>query len=229
MMVDGLSVIVPAYNEGPALASTVPEITQALRVLLSEYEILLVNDGSQDETGRIAEILQRENSRIRVHHFSSNRGPGAATLWGIANAAYTHLIYIPADGQFDLRSLKDYLFLAERSEIVIGVRSSYADYDFRRFVASGVYRMLLRILFGLRFKDVNWSHLYRRSIFDKIKVESAGVFMLAEILIKARRCGFGIAQLPTPSLARRAGRSKTFKVRVVAQTIRDMLRCRFKR
>lgn len=222
-MNESISVIIPAYNEQENLENAVSRTLAVLRDLGRDYEIIIVNDGSTDRTKDIADALARDNSGVRAVH-QRNKGFGGAVLTGLSEASHQLITYNSADSQFDIGELDRLLQAMNGSDIVLGYRTQRSDYSPYRKLNSMAYMILLRWLFGLRFKDVNWIHLYRREVFDRVKVTSTGVFFCAEVVIKAVRAGMKIAEVETSYYPRVGGRARGGRIPVVAKTFADMLR-----
>lgn len=222
-MNESISVIIPAYNEQENLKKAVSLTVSVLEDLGRDYEIIIVNDGSTDRTRDIAEALASENRGVRAVH-QENKGFGGAVLTGLGEARHQLITYNSADGQFDIGELDRLLQAMDGSEVVLGYRTSRSDYSPYRKMNSMAYMVLLRLLFGLKFRDVNWIHLYRREIFDRVKVTSTGVFFCAEVVIKAARAGMKIAEVETSYYPRVGGVARGGKLPVVAKTFADLLR-----
>lgn len=187
-----ISLVLPAYNEQENIKKVVGEILKFGEKNFQKFEIIVVNDGSTDNTVReIKKILTRKI--VLVNH-PKNRGYGAALRSGFAKARYEYVFYTDSDGQYKINHILDFLPLIEKSDIVAGYRSHRNDPLMRIFVGY-VYNLIIRILFGLKIKDIDCSFkLYKREVFKKIKLRSNTGLIDAEVLIKARKKGFTIIQ-----------------------------------
>src|SRR3954468_12630329 len=145
----GLSLVIPAYNEAATVEQAVQEADAALGALFDEYEILLVDDGSTDDTIPIAAHLQLDHSRLRLLRHPANRGYGAALRTGFAAARFDLVAFTDADCQFDLTDLAKMVPLAGRFPVVAGFRAHRQDPWRRRFLSRG-YNWLARSLLGTR-------------------------------------------------------------------------------
>lgn len=203
-----ISAFLPAYNEEACLEETASEIAEFLKKNFSNWELIIVNDGSQDKTGEIAvQLAKKYRPRINVVTHKKNRGYGAAMSSGIEASRKDLIFYTDADAQFDIKEIKKLLPLTDRAEIVAGYRLNRQDPKTRIFVA-WTYNLIMRILFGLKVKDVDCSFkIYHRRIFDKIKVKSLTGFSDTEILIKAKNLGYQITQVGVHHYPRRAGKT----------------------
>ncbi|MFH1023581.1 MAG: glycosyltransferase family 2 protein [Planctomycetota bacterium] len=219
-----LSVVIPAYNEEENLRVHAPRILEALRRHAPGFEVLVVDDGSTDESAAVAESLAAAEPRVRVLRHGENRGPGSGVFTGIAAARGEFVMFLPADVAIDLEQLPRYIEAARGADVVVGIRSDRRDYTlFRKFV-SVVNIALIRFLFRMRERQFNYVHLYRRRIFDHFTVDSRGVFITAEILIRARDCGFRLTEVEIAYVPREFGTATCGRVRVIARTVRDLIR-----
>jgi len=219
-----LSIVVPAYNEEACLASIVVEVRDAAARQGIDAELVIVDDGSTDGTPAISAQLARELPRVRVVRHASNQGSGQAIRTGLAHARGTFAIYVPADGQFDLDELSKYLAPARAgADIVIGARLDRADYTPFRLLSSRVYIALTNALFKERFRDVNWVHLWRTSLWDQIVPRSRGVYFLDEVLVRARRAGRRIVEVDSRYLPRKGGKATGSRPSVILLTVWEML------
>jgi glycosyltransferase involved in cell wall biosynthesis len=222
----GLSIVVPAYNEERSLVVVVRDAARVAAASLSEYEIIIVDDGSTDATFAVAEALAHEVPHVRVVRHAANQGSGGAILTGVRAARCELVMYVPADGQFKIEEIADFVRAVDGHDIVIGARIKRSDYSAFRRLSSRVFLWLVRLLFGTRLRDVNWVHLWRRRIFDVVTPRSRGVFMLEEILVRATRAGFTIQEIDSFYIPRIAGKAKGSHPATILRTIVDMLRFR---
>jgi dolichol-phosphate mannosyltransferase len=155
-------------------------------------------------------------------------GSGRAILTGFSAAGCNLVTYIGADGQFAPRELIRFFPAIDNSDIVVAFRSSRCDYSAYRLFNSFVYLYLIYILFSLKIKDINWVHLYKREAIKGIKINSSGVFMLGEMLIKAKEKGFKIAEVETSYFPRRAGKAKCSKPAVALKAFSEIFRLWFR-
>jgi len=218
-----VTIIVPCFNEVLDLEDTIKTNIDDAKKYLSNFEIIIVNDGSTDNTPRIAKILAKKYSNIRVVTHKKNLGLGAAILSGAKIARYDIITYLPGDGQVYIRDIVVGLQKAKDADLVLTYRKSRSDYTLYRKFLSWCLTILVRIIFGLRYKDYNWVHIYKKNIFSRIEIKSNGVFFLGEIVIKAHRQHMKIVQAESIYRPRRSGTSKTAKLQIVFKTFFDLL------
>jgi glycosyltransferase involved in cell wall biosynthesis len=220
--VPGLTVVVPAFNEEESLASAISEIRSNVAALSIPFEIVIVNDGSSDRTGAIADELSRADPAIRAIHHPKNRRVGAALKTGAAHARHRWMVLNPVDNPIPTTELQDMLAASKDVAIVVGYRSERAGYrPWMRF-ASRVYHDMLSVLFGLRLKDFNWCCLYQTEVLRATPMQNEGILGFPEVLIRAHHAGHALAEVPLSMRARVTGRPTVSKVRVLANTVVDV-------
>ena len=222
-MSESLTIVVPAFNEAGNLETVVTQIAAVSESLPGRWEILIVDDGSTDGTWEVAQSLQAKVPGLRLARHAANRGSGAAILTGIAEAACDLIIYVPADGQFHLPEIREFLEAMDGADIVIGARVRRSDYSWFRLLSSRVFIVLVNVLFRQGFRDVNWVHMWRRRVFDQVKPRSRGVFLLEEILVRASGCGFVVREIPSFYIPRLSGKAKGSHPLTILRTIVEMI------
>lgn len=221
----GVTVVVPCYDEAETLGPTLDELLGVMNSTRFDWEILVVDDGSRDDSAAICERYGRVEERVRLVKHRHNMGSGQAIWTGVQHARGKYVIYVPADGQFDHGEIPMFVEAAETgADIVIGHRLSRDDYTAYRMASSKVFLWLCNTLFEHQFQDVNWVHLWRRSIFEDIEPKSRGVFFLEEILVLARDHGRRVVEVPSEYHPRQGGEAKGGRPVVIAKTIWEMLR-----
>ena len=224
-----LSFFFPAYNEEGSVEAVLREAVAKLPRFAGDLEIIGVDDGSTDRTGAIMDRVAAEDPRIRVVHHRPNRGYGGAIRSGLGASTKAYIFFSDGDQQFDLDDLDRLVPLLGRADVVIGYRARRADPP-RRLVIAWVYNMLIRVLFGAPFRDVDCAFkLFRRSVFDRVpltRVRSNGAFFSPELLLVLRSAGVRMEQVGVRHFPRRVGEEKGATTRVVLRAMRDLLRLR---
>jgi glycosyltransferase involved in cell wall biosynthesis len=220
-----LSYFFPAHNEEANVRELVAEALETLPSLAEAFEIIVVNDGSRDATGTIADQLTAANPGVvRAVHHPTNLGYGAALLSGFRAARHDLVAFTDGDRQFrvaDLGLLTQRLGEADRPDVVAGYRVKRADPVIRTIYAR-LYRFAIRVWFGLRVRDVDCAcKLFRRDALSGIAVESGGAFFSAELLIKLGAAGRTIAEVGVPHYPRTAGSPTGAKPSVIFRAVRD--------
>lgn len=227
-----LSYFFPAHDEEPNLELLVDEALAALPALADRFEIVIVNDGSRDATGRIADrVAAAHPDTVRAIHHPTNLGYGAALRSGFAAARFGHIAFTDGDRQFkvaDLGRLAARAGEPDRPDVVVGFRIKRMDPLIRTGYARS-YRLANRIFFGLQVTDVDCAcKLFRREALEGIRVESNGAFFSAELLIKLRARGRTVAEVGVPHYRRTAGSATGAKPQVILRAIRDFWRLRWR-
>jgi glycosyltransferase involved in cell wall biosynthesis len=219
----GLSIFFPAYNDAGTIASLVIEARKTAQRLTSDFEIIVVNDGSADMTGEIADELARTYPEVRVVHHAGNRGYGGALRSGFAAATRDFVFYTDGDAQYDPTELSSlWSGMRDDVDLVNGYKISRSD-PLHRIVIGRVYHHTVTILFGLRVRDVDCDfRLMRRAIFDRVFLERNSGVICLEMMKKIQDAGFRIAEVPVHHYHRAFGRSQFFNIRRLARTAVDV-------
>jgi glycosyltransferase involved in cell wall biosynthesis len=220
-----LSYFFPAHNEEANVRELVAEALETLPSLAEAFEIIVVDDGSRDATGAIADELAAANPDIvRAVHHPTNLGYGAALLSGFRASRHELVAFTDGDRQFrvaDIGRLTARLGEADQPDVVVGYRIKRADPIIRTIYAR-LYRFANRVWFGLKGRDVNCAcKLFRRDALAGIAVESGGAFLSAELLIKLGAAGRTIAEVGVPHHPRTAGSPTGAKPSVIFRAVRD--------
>jgi len=224
--IPSLTIAIPAYNEEENLEWVLRDILSEAPKQLSDFEIVIVNDGSTDNTGKIADNFAKKNKKIKVVH-KKNGGYGEAMLRGIKEAKKEFVAYMPADGQFLVKDMLNCFPLMDSSDLVLGYRGKRKDYNLYRLILSHGYLFILKVLFGISYKDVNWLNIWRSKEIKSLKTRSRGVFLLAEIILKFKKKGLRISEAKSFYRVRRGGEVKNAKLRIAVQTLIDLLSFKF--
>ena len=224
MPLQELSLFFPCHNEAENLEALVADALAALPALATTYEVILVDDGSRDDTAGVAErLVHRHGGVVRLVRHDVNRGYGGALRSGFAAARYSHLAYTDGDRQFRVADLARLVERAQetRSPVVIGYRLKRADPPLRLVYAT-LYRVANRVWFGLRVRDVDCAaKLFRRDVLQNISVHSNGAFFSAELLIRLRLAGVNALEIGVPHYPRTAGSPTGARLSVIARAVRD--------
>jgi glycosyltransferase involved in cell wall biosynthesis len=217
-----LTIVVIAYNEEATLKSVVVRSVEVAAALGITSEVIVVDDASTDATASIAAALAVAQPTVRHLRHRLNQGSGMAIRSGIAAARGERIIYVPADGQFDVTEIGRFLEAAERADVVLGARESRSDYTWFRLLSSRTFLVMVRSLFGTDVEDVNWVHLWHRRVFAHCAVRSRGVFLLEEILVRAQRAGLTVAEVDSAYRPRKGGQATGGNPRTILKTMAEM-------
>ncbi len=202
------SLILPAYNEEAVIAQAVSEADASLRRLRFSYEVIVVDDGSNDETATIVAQAMRTQPCVRLVRHERNRGYGAALRTGFAAARGKRIAFTDADCQFDLDDLAQLLPLTRTHPIAVGYRVERKDPWLRKFYSRG-YNLLAKVLLGTTVRDIDCAlKVFRREALEQILPTTNGFFVNTEMLTRARQRGLAIAEVGVRHRRRQSGDSK---------------------
>lgn len=219
-----LSIFFPCFNEEPNVERVALGALAVARRISDDYEIIIVNDGSSDRTGEIADRLSRQYPEIRVVHHERNKGYGAALQSGFKSARKELVFYTDGDGQFNIEEITKLLPLIEEYDIVSGYRINRRDPVIRK-VNAFLWGTLVNLLFKFKISDVDSAFkLYRREIFDQITMESQGALIDTEVLAKARAKGFTITEVGVTHYPRQAGEQTGAKLTVIIKAFKELFK-----
>jgi len=215
-----------AYNEAASLRVVADEIREAVQQLGIPYELLIIDDGSTDETGKIADHLARQSPLVRVLHHRPNAGLGGVYRSGFAESRGVYVTFFPADGQFPASSIEQLLSVMPTHDMVLGYIPRRPGMVLSRML-SLVERLLYRALFGSlpAFQGVL---MFRRVLLERIHLESRGRgwAVLMELIIRTTRGGYRVTSVPTGFRPRFAGRSKVNNFRTIWANLVQVLELR---
>ncbi len=218
-----MSLVFPAYNEEDSLERLVAEADAAAKKLLKDYEIVVVDDGSVDRTPQVLEKLKEKYPSLVVYTHSPNKGYTAALRTGFTNAKKELIFYSDADNQFKMDEIELLLPLVEENDIVVGYRKDRQDPWLRIFV-SRCFNIMSHRIFKFPVRDVDCAFkIFKREVFDKIKINSEHFLVDTEIMAKAVVFGFKVAEVGVTHLPREAGET-TVKPTDVIRTIQGMIK-----
>jgi glycosyltransferase involved in cell wall biosynthesis len=213
-----LSVIIPVFNEEILLADAVRRLRRRLDERHVAAEIIMVDDGSHDRSGEIADGLARELPGVAVCH-QPNQGIGGAFRTGAARARGDYLMLWPVDLPADAADLDPYVRYLGRVDVIVGCRRRRVGYSLLMRWNAWLYRRLADWLFNLRFRDVNWIHVYRREYFQRIVLTQRGIPMLVEALVRLRDAGASFAEVEVEMKRRQGGVSSASRLSVMWRTL----------
>lgn len=228
-LISQLSVFFPAYNEEKNIGLTVEKAITVLQEITPKWEIIVIDDGSQDKTGQIVKKLIKKYPQydLRLITHTPNRGYGAALKSGFYHARYRWITFTDSDGQFDFDDIKKLIKKQKETgaDLVIGYYLG-RKVPFYRILGSKLWQLAVWLLFGLKVKDIDCGFkLIRKKVIDTIpRLESErGPFISSEFLIKAKKAGFKIVEEGVSHYPRTEGRATGSSLRVVLAGFKDLL------
>ena len=195
-----LSVIVPVYNEAEIIKASLQNKLHLLEQKNYHCELIVVNDASTDNSEQIILQIQHSGDSKMIFTYlknETNLGFGGAISKGISAAKGKNILCLPADLVLGKEKLDEIILLLETNEVVACYRNSKPGNSIVSQIGSKIYQGLIRIIFGLKVRDINWAHAYRKNIFTEgsIQPHNSRIFFLAEVLIKAHWKNFRIAEV----------------------------------
>lgn len=219
-----LSIFFPFWNEEKNIESVVNKAIPIAKRVADKWEIIMVDDGSSDNTAGIAKKLESKNPNLKLASHQPNRGYGAALREGFDNARYKLIVFNDGDGQFDFSEVTKFLDKIKNADIVIGHRKKRVDNPFRHILMN-LLKIWDLVLFGFYFRDIDCGFkLFRKEALDKIMpLKSEGAMITTEILAKARKANLRIAQVEVNHYPRIYGDQSGGNLRVILRAVRESL------
>lgn len=217
------SIVIPLFNEEENVLPLVQSIFKEVGADPAFLELLLVNDGSNDRTAELIQQQISQEPRIRLVNHDRNRGLGAAIRTGLRNADGDLVFYTDADLPFDFALIPKLVSLASYETVIIGCRGNRGEGP-RRWILTKGYNLLIRMLFGLKVRDVNFAcKIIPRALAQTADLRSEGSFIDAEILLEAQRYNLGITQFPLTYYPRTRGLSTLSRPQVILGIVKEMV------
>ncbi|MCX6797950.1 MAG: glycosyltransferase family 2 protein [Candidatus Falkowbacteria bacterium] len=219
--ISGLSLFFPAWNEEKNIKGTIEKALSVMEKATFPFEIIIVDDGSWDNTKKIAAELAETTENIRVVSHERNLGYGAAIWTGIREAKYEYTFFADADQQFDLNEINELMKYIPDYQVVLGYRRKRQE-NFIRLANAKAWNLLNLLFFGLKVKDIDCAFkLFKTDLVKNLKTESRGAMLSAEILIQLQRRGIKFKEVPVTHLPRRAGSSTGAKLSVILRAFKE--------
>lgn len=219
---DRISLFFPVYRDERTVERVATKARRVLDELAGEWEIIVVNDGSPDRAGEIAEELARSDPRVRVIHHGRNLGYGSALRTGLAAARFEWIAFTDGDDEYEVDDLRKLWRLRDRYDLILTFR--YAKrYGSARIFISWVYNKLLRSVFRTRYRDISCGlRLVRREVAGELPLRSTSPFIGAEIAIKTMLKGFRVGEVGIQTFPREFGQGSSTSLPNILATLRDM-------
>jgi len=220
-----LSVFFPAYNDAPSLPGLLEKTFAALTAHVADYEVIVVNDGSYDDTAKVLEELKHQyHPHLRVVTHEQNRGYGGALRSGFASATKEFVFYTDGDGQYNAGELPKLLeLMTPDTGLVNGYKLQRHDPAHRIWIGS-TYNFCARLLFGIRIRDIDCDYrLIRRSLLEQIRLTSTSGTICVELVRKLELTGCRVVETGVQHYPRLHGKSQFFRLRSLATTLYELI------
>lgn len=217
-----ISLFFPVYNDEHTVRTVAQRAIELLEEVAGEYEIIIVDDGSPDASGAIADELAAGNPKIQAIHHPQNKGYGAAMQTGIAASRYDLICMIDGDNEYDVFDLKKMLAVSDYYMLVIAFRYRKL-YSTKRIFISFVYNAVLRLVFNSPFRDISTGiRLMHRSVFDGLELTSNSPFIGAELTLKSMLRGYPVGEVGIQTFPRSFGEGSATSMKNIIGTIKDI-------
>jgi glycosyltransferase involved in cell wall biosynthesis len=217
-----ISLFYPVYNDERTVESLTLKAISVLKEIAANYEIIIVNDGSPDKSGEIADKLAAEIPEVRVVHHAANKGYGAAIKSGFANANYEWVCFTDGDDEYDIHDLKRLIKLKEFYDLIITFRYVKLYSNMRIFI-SAVYNKVLRFIFRSPYRDISTGlRLMRKSVYEELTLISDSPFIGAEITLRTMLKGYRVGEMGIQTFPREIGSGASTSMKNILKTIKDM-------
>ncbi len=214
----------PAYYDELNIEKVVEKAHIVLSKMTVDFEIVVVDDGSPDNTGKVIDKLAKRYKEVKAIHHPRNLGYGEAIKTAIKNTSnFKYIVLTDGDNQYDAFDLEKFFPMLEKYEIVIGYRVKNGNGFVRRLI-SKVFNMTARVLFKMPFKDLSCAFkIINKEFLNSIVIEGSSPFVPAEIIIKLYKKGYSIGEIGIESYPRIHGRSSSMKIKNVIKSIYEMI------
>lgn len=219
-----LSICIPALNEEKTLRGSVADLREALGGSVGRLEIIIVDDGSTDATGRIADEIAGECPGIKVIHHECKKGLGAAYRHALSLATGDYFTWFPADHENNAAQFLAYLPYLDERTVVTSHHRGQDRRSLKRRIVSRTYSGLLNMLFGLDLAYYNGLAVFPIKVLRSSPPVADGFIFSAEALIRAVRAGCRVKELFVPLGKRSTGESKALTLASLSQALKDLVR-----
>lgn len=221
-----ISLVIPMFNEEANIQHAIEYASDALSQHASEYEIVIVDDASTDQSPELVRRATEGNPRVRLIQHDFNQKLGASLKSGFAAARHELVLYMDADLPFDpdvlgraIRAMN-----VTRADVISGYRFDRTTEGLKRTIYSIVYNWMIRVLFGISVRDVNFSFkLMKREVLEAVQLRSEGSLIDAELIVKARNRGYVIQQIGLDYFPRVMGTSHLSSPTVIFKILRELI------
>ena len=220
-----ISIVLPVYNEEAGIKSTLRNLIPVLEENFSNYEVIIVESGSTDKSGEVADEAARKNKKIRVIHQGKRKGYGNGIREGLKHCRHELSLYIDCDNPYDFKYIKKAAKYIGKYDAVIGYKKGKRESLGRLILSKGAY-FLNRIIFGLNVKDINYPFkMMRTKLVKKMNLFSNKSFIAAEIMVGLKKQKAKIKEIEVPHTVRTEGKSKLEYRNIIIEHLIDTIRC----
>ncbi len=218
-----ISVFFPCYNDEGTIGSTVLKSFDVLRNITDDFEVIVVDDGSKDNSLKVLQELQKLYRNLRIVRHDKNMGYGSALRDGFSSAVKDFIFYTDGDGQYDVYELIDLVsYMTDDVDIVNGYKIKRSDPMHRKIIGR-LYHNVMKALFDIRIRDVDCDfRLFRRTVFDKICLESNDGGICVELVKKCHDANLKFVEVPVHHYHRLSGTSQFFRPSRIYRSLKSV-------
>lgn len=223
-----ISIVFPAYNEEANLELVLADALKVVKDLDIPYEIIVVNDGSSDNTKEYVQGLQKKNKNIVLINHEINKGYGQTLLDGFRASKNEWVFFSDSDRQFDLTEINKLKPYTKDADLIIGYRENRQDNGLRKFNAY-LFKLTARMIFNLKFKDIDCAFkLMKKEVIEEIELNSSSALINTELLHKSQKKNYKIVEVPVTHYPRTQGKATGANPIVIGRAIKEGLYLRIK-
>jgi glycosyltransferase involved in cell wall biosynthesis len=217
-----ITIFFPVYNDENTIANMTKKCIHVLTEVASNYEVIIINDGSPDNSGAVADEMANKYEYVRVIHHPKNKGYGAAIKSGLENAQYEWVCFTDGDDEYDIEDLRKMIRLKDYYDLIITFRYVKLYSTLRVFI-SGMYNKIFRLIFRTNYRDISTGlRLMRKSVYDDLTIISDSPFIGAEITLRTMLKGYRVGEMGIQTFPREFGKGASVSPKNIWRTIKDM-------
>jgi glycosyltransferase involved in cell wall biosynthesis len=221
--IPAISVFLPSHNEEGNVERVVRSYLAELPRVADDFEIIVVDDGSRDRTGEIAERLAAEDSHVKVVRHRVNQGYGGAVISGIRAATKQYVLLCDGDGQFDPSDLERLTPFVPEYDVVAGRRVRRADHLIRR-INGKAWTVLVRVLLGITISDIDCGFkLFKREKLEGMDLRAHGAMISTELMARLAGRNAKVIEVDVKHLPRLTGEQSGANLKVVARAFKELI------
>lgn len=222
-----LSVILPAYNEEKNIEATLVQIFDVIPGITSDFEIIVIDDGSKDKTATILADLKGKYSELEIIFHESNKGYGNALISGFNKASKEYIFFMDSDRQFNFKEIERLLSFKDSYDIVAGIRIERKD-SIIRDLNGTFFNFIVKFMFKVPIMDIDCGFkLFKKEVLKELTLHSPGALINTEILVKARRNNRSLMLVGVTHYPRKEGRQTGASLKVIFRAMLEIIRLKY--
>jgi glycosyltransferase involved in cell wall biosynthesis len=217
-----ITIFFPVYNDEKTIAKMTEKCIFVLKEIASNYEVIIINDGSPDNSGIVADEMAIKYEHVKVIHHTQNKGYGAAIKSGFTHAKYEWVCFTDGDDEYDIEDLRKMIRLKEYYDLIITFRYVKLYSTLRVFISS-IYNKIFRWVFRTNYRDISTGlRLMKKSVYTDINIISDSPFIGAEITLRTMLKGYRVGEMGIQTFPREFGKGASVSPKNIFKTIKDM-------